>query len=198
MYQIETDRRDGYRPCVGLLLIKDGQILIGKGAGFLTAFASDGENIQLAEAQPDWKYGWGIPQGGIEINETPWQAIRREADEEIGDDWPFEMVGRNPFYQTRMNFPVNKDGRTYCGKSYHFYTLEVVGEPIGYSDWVFGHHFDEDPLNNPYPAPEFPGGIVFMRYTDAVTAVTRYQRGRKGQLILEILYRLRGERMIRA
>jgi putative (di)nucleoside polyphosphate hydrolase len=55
-----------YRPCVGIMLINKGGLV-------LVAQRID----QRAEA-------WQMPQGGVEDNETPRQAAMRELEEEIG------------------------------------------------------------------------------------------------------------------
>ena len=54
-----------YRPCVGIVLIKDGWIFAGKRLDY----KSD---------------AWQMPQGGIEKNETPINAALRELKEETG------------------------------------------------------------------------------------------------------------------
>lgn len=55
-----------YRPCVGVMLInRDGLVFVGRRID------------QTVE-------GWQMPQGGIDGDETPPEAARRELEEEIG------------------------------------------------------------------------------------------------------------------
>lgn len=55
-----------YRPCIGIFLINDnGMVFVGR------RIDSRGE-------------AWQMPQGGIDLGETPLQACLREMEEEIG------------------------------------------------------------------------------------------------------------------
>ncbi|HVV64468.1 MAG TPA: RNA pyrophosphohydrolase [Rhizomicrobium sp.] len=57
-----------YRPCVGIMLInREGLVFVGRRID------------QTVE-------GWQMPQGGIDLGETPHQAALRELKEEIGTD----------------------------------------------------------------------------------------------------------------
>ncbi|PIZ32288.1 MAG: RNA pyrophosphohydrolase [Alphaproteobacteria bacterium CG_4_10_14_0_8_um_filter_37_21] len=54
-----------YRPCVGAVIInQNNQIFLGERCGI--------------------KNSWQMPQGGIDLNESPQDAILREIEEEIG------------------------------------------------------------------------------------------------------------------
>lgn len=54
-----------YRPCVGAVIINnENQIFLGERCGI--------------------KNSWQMPQGGIDLNETPKDALLREIEEEIG------------------------------------------------------------------------------------------------------------------
>jgi len=56
---------DGYRSNVGIILVREGQLLLGGRAG---------------------QAGWQFPQGGMQIDESPLQAMYRELHEEVGLD----------------------------------------------------------------------------------------------------------------
>ncbi len=193
MFQQEIDRQQGYRPGVGLLLIHDGRILLGRGASYLTTFRFEGEDITL-EQQEAWKFAWDLPQGGIEEGESFERAFARETCEELGGDWELKSVPRL-FRREQMDFPVKKDGHTYRGKTYYYHIVNSVGTPEGFTDWVYGPHMDEGPYS--YPTPEFPGGVKFHGHRDARELIMNSRNSRKGQLVLSILDNLRSERWIR-
>lgn len=191
MFAQEIDRQNGYRPGVGIILIKDGYVMLGRGVGFMNSFRFEDTEV-IAEQHESWKLGWDMPQGGIEPNESFGQAIRREIDEELGLGWEFETPRQ--FRREQLDFPVKKDGRTYRGKTYYYHFAEVVGTPEGFEDYVFGAHCDE---RWSYPTPDFPGGVMFLGHREACDVVIRSRNGRKGQLVLSILDELRHHRMIR-
>jgi putative (di)nucleoside polyphosphate hydrolase len=57
---------DGYRPCVGVMLVNhEGLVFVG-------------QRIGLTED------AWQMPQGGVDKGETPAEAAMRELEEEIG------------------------------------------------------------------------------------------------------------------
>ena len=58
----------GYRPCVGLMLVKRPQ------------------QIFLGERHGPQRNAWQMPQGGIDPGETPREAAWRELREEVGTD----------------------------------------------------------------------------------------------------------------
>jgi putative (di)nucleoside polyphosphate hydrolase len=61
---------EGYRPGVGIMLLsREGLVFIG-------------HRILMPPGMPRWQ----MPQGGIDIGETPRQAALREIKEEIGTD----------------------------------------------------------------------------------------------------------------
>lgn len=85
-----------YRPCVGIVLLSaDGLAFVGRRAG--------------GEEQVDVAHAWQMPQGGIDGEEDPLEAAKRELYEETGvrsvsllaetPDWvrydlPPELVGK--------------------------------------------------------------------------------------------------------
>lgn len=190
----DQDRQNGYRPGVGIIMIHDGSVLLGRGAGFFNLFRFEAGQVVGIEQHDSWKFGWDVPQGGIEIGESFGQAIQREIREELGSGWQIEVP--EPFRREQLDFPVKKDGRTYRGKTYYYHTTEVTSLPEGFIDWVYGPNFDEEGPYS-YPTPDFPGGVRFLGHEDARDVVVRSNSGRKGRLVLSILDELRQRRMIR-
>ena len=106
MFQQERDRQDGYRPCVGLILVLDGKVLLGR------------KEDPLAPDARSWATKWDIPQGGVEPDETFGQACKRETREELGDDWWVEVNSRPElFHRHKPSLPVNKDGKKWRCKT---------------------------------------------------------------------------------
>ena len=75
-----------YRPNVGAVLFnRAGLVLVARRAGFPNAEGPAG--------------GWQLPQGGIDADEDPRQAVLRELAEEIGTDRA-EIIGEHPAWLT--------------------------------------------------------------------------------------------------
>lgn len=71
-----------YRPNVGAVLFSaTWQVLVARRAGFPNAEGPAG--------------GWQLPQGGIDADEPPREAVLRELAEEIGTDRA-EIIGEHP------------------------------------------------------------------------------------------------------
>ena len=62
---------ENYRPCVGMMIINSHQ----------KVFIARRKDIP-----PQAAYAWQMPQGGMEMFETPYQAALRELQEEVGTD----------------------------------------------------------------------------------------------------------------
>lgn len=176
MFDVESDRSRGYRPCVGLVVLHGRNILLGRSWG-----------------------SWGIPQGGIERGETFEQATKREFAEEIGKGW-LEATEGDPEFLLReeLSSKIEKDGRTWRGKTYYYHTMSLPSMPdhadldysdISYWDFVYGIHDDEGPY--PYETRGFPNGVLFMSYEEARTSVERTNKGYKGRIMLKVLEQLR-------
>ena len=66
--------KDGYRPNVGIVIC-------------------NAEN-QVFWAKRSQEHAWQFPQGGLQVNETPEQALFRELYEELGlEDSDVELLG---------------------------------------------------------------------------------------------------------
>ena len=109
---INNKRNKNYRPCVGIVLIKNGLVFVGKRIDY----KSD---------------AWQMPQGGIESKETSVEAALRELKEETGvsrknidiicetEDWikydlPIELV------------PKLWDGK-YIGQKQKWFAMNYLG-----------------------------------------------------------------------
>jgi putative (di)nucleoside polyphosphate hydrolase len=105
--------RQGYRPNVGIMLCND--------AGELFWARRTGENA------------WQFPQGGIQLNETPEQALYRELAEEIGlQPQHVEVVGRTASwlrYRIPKRFLRRHPNRPLCiGQKQVWFMLKLIGD----------------------------------------------------------------------
>jgi putative (di)nucleoside polyphosphate hydrolase len=99
-----------YRPNVGIMLINQGrQVLAGE------AFHYPGE--------------WMMPQGGIDLEESPFQAMQRELVEEtsiVFDDTRF-IREHDEWLSYLFRQPLEKEGRLYIGQRQKWFLLEYDG-----------------------------------------------------------------------
>ena len=85
-----------YRPCVGIMLFnRDGHVFVGRRID------------QSVE-------GWQMPQGGIDKDETPIEAAKRELQEEVGTD-KAEIIGEMDDWVT-YDLPEHLIGVAFHGK----------------------------------------------------------------------------------
>ena len=105
-----------YRPNVGAVLFnRAGQVLVARRA-----------DMANAEGPPG---GWQLPQGGIDGNEDPAQAVLRELKEEIGTA-DAEILGEYPgWLQYDLPWPlVGKSFRgRYRGQRQRWFALRFLG-----------------------------------------------------------------------
>jgi putative (di)nucleoside polyphosphate hydrolase len=112
-----TDHADlPYRPNVGAVLFDQaGQVFVARRANFPNAEGPAG--------------GWQLPQGGIDPDEAPRDAVLRELAEEIGTDRA-EIIGEHPDWLTYDLPPhlvgVALGGR-YRGQRQRWFALRFIG-----------------------------------------------------------------------
>jgi 8-oxo-dGTP pyrophosphatase MutT (NUDIX family) len=196
MFQQDIDRRNGYRPGVGILIVHQGTVLLGCKQNWLSSFLWEGDDIRVVH-HPEWSYSWDILQGGVEEGETFNQAIRREACEELCLEWANSLSCTRFLRREQLEFPVFKDGRRWRGKTYYFHAvaMQEIPDLDSYYDWVWGPNSDE-PCSHPYPIGEFQGGVLFLNYQEACRVIRGSQRGNKGALVLRLLDELRNRKII--
>lgn len=106
-----------YRRNVGAVLFnRNGQVFVARRADLPNAEGAAG--------------GWQLPQGGIDPNEDPHDAVLRELAEEIGTDRA-EIIGEHPEWLTYDLPPhligVALGGR-YRGQKQRWFALRFTGE----------------------------------------------------------------------
>ncbi len=106
-----------YRPNVGAVLFnRQGQVFVARRANFPNAEGPAG--------------GWQLPQGGIDPDENPADAVLRELAEEIGTD-KSELIGEHPDWLT-YDLPANLIGIAlrgrYRGQRQRWFALRFTGE----------------------------------------------------------------------
>ena len=110
--QHHADMEKRYRPNVAAVLqLPDGRVLIGQ--------------------RSDYPESWQFPQGGIDRNETPEQALRREVAEETGiREEAYRIAARTG--PVRYDFPLGPDRRGYHGQEqiYFLCALKEAEPPV--------------------------------------------------------------------
>ena len=102
-----------YRRCVGIMIInKEKKILVGKRIDHPSGF-------------------WQMPQGGIDENENPEEAVRREMMEEIGTNKAelikvsSQWINYNIPLETLKTLPW---GNKYIGQSQKWFVFKFTGQ----------------------------------------------------------------------
>jgi len=115
-----------YRRNVGAVLFnRQGQVLVARRANYVNAEGAPGGS-QPGGSQPG---GWQLPQGGIDKDEDPREAIFRELTEEIGTA-NAEMIGEHPDW-LNYDLPDELIGKAfkgrYRGQSQRWFALRYLG-----------------------------------------------------------------------
>jgi putative (di)nucleoside polyphosphate hydrolase len=93
-----------YRPCVGIALFnRDGLVFVGR------------RRSEDGPAQAATGYAWQMPQGGIDLGETPYDAAVRELHEETGVPSPKRRIGMPTTFP--RPFPVARGEAATAGRS---------------------------------------------------------------------------------
>jgi putative (di)nucleoside polyphosphate hydrolase len=106
-----------YRRNVGAVLFnRDGLVLVGRRSSFDAPAPVQGQ--------------WQLPQGGIDGNEDPRDAVLRELEEEVGTR-AAEIIGEHPDWLT-YDLPPELVGRVlggrYRGQTQRWFALRFTGE----------------------------------------------------------------------
>ena len=103
---------DGYRPNVGIILLRnDGRVFWARRA---------------------FRDGWQFPQGGMNSDETPLEAMYRELREETGlEPAHVEVIGATPGwlkYRLPRRFVRRNERPTCIGQKQVWFLLRFLGE----------------------------------------------------------------------
>lgn len=121
--QAENNRRDGYRPNVGIILINQfNQVLLGRRR---------------------YESAWQFPQGGIKAGETPIEGMFRELYEEVGlYSHDVSVLGHTNdwlYYDVPAEFIRPQNRGIYKGQKQIWYLLKLVVE----DSFITLNHSDE-------------------------------------------------------
>lgn len=107
-YDIVDD--PNYRPNVGIMLINQGRQIMA------------GETLHYPGE-------WMMPQGGIDAEESPFQAMQRELMEETSIDYGNTRLIRehDEWISYLFRKPLVKEGRVYTGQRQKWFLLEYEG-----------------------------------------------------------------------
>ena len=108
----------------------------------MVAVVVDSQRRVMAFERSDFPGEWQLPQGGVDDDETPGEAVWRELEEETGLTWQdVELVEEYPEW-TAYEWPdgPRKNGRLgQCQRWFVFQVIDdgVVPEPDGdeFTDW---------------------------------------------------------------
>ena len=138
-----------YRRCVGMMIVNNkNKILVGK---------------RLDHPSGHWQ----MPQGGIDENENPEEAVWREMQEEIGTNNAKMIKQSNQWINYKIPLETLKTlpwGQEYVGQTQKWFLAEILCEdscinlnassPIEFVDWTWSSYWH--PVN---------GGVDFKKAT---------------------------------
>lgn len=124
MYLISKKHSHLYRENVGCVIVKNGGIFVAKRLGY----------------QAD---AWQMPQGGVDENETPEEALNRELIEEIGTNnvTILKESAYYRYYKVPKDIATNVWGGKYIGQKQKWFLLQFNG--------------NDSEININTPKPEF-------------------------------------------
>ena len=125
---------DKYRPCVGMIILNDkNQILVGRRIDYPSGY-------------------WQMPQGGIDKDEVPEEAVWREMMEEIGTN-NAKLIRTSSVW---LSYDIPKDtlqtlpwGKKYIGQKQKWFVFRFTGkdsdinirtENPEFSEWKWAKH----------------------------------------------------------
>ena len=116
-----------FRPGVGMMIIdKDDRVFVGK----------------RIDSKAN---GWQMPQGGIDLGETPSSAAMREMEEEIGCGAGHIIAESKNWYSYRVpDFLIPRlwDGR-YCGQKQKWFLIRFTGKDSDINVKTLHPEFDQ-------------------------------------------------------
>ena len=154
-----------YRPAIGIIVVNaEDQVLIAR--------------------RNDMVEQWQFPQGGIDSNETPHEAVLRELTEETGiDPYSVEIIGNTRKY-LKYDYPpsvlrelnVSKTWR-YTGQKVQFFLIRYSGSDAGI-----------DVLS--VPKPEFDAW-KWVGYWEPLSLIVGFKRAMYERALRELVQNIR-------
>ncbi|MBI2196004.1 NUDIX domain-containing protein [Candidatus Daviesbacteria bacterium] len=105
--------------------LPEGEQIYRSNVSFITFRGPEFLLVNLLQWPPDY---WKFPQGGVNPEESPEQAVKREFQEELGTD-KIKILGKSKItrkYAWRK--PINIDNKLYVGQNQTFFLVEFLGD----------------------------------------------------------------------
>lgn len=156
-----------YRPAIGIIVVNErGQVLIAR--------------------RNDMDNQWQFPQGGIDSNETPHEAVLRELMEETGIDQNSVKILGNTQTYLKYDYPPSVMQELNVSKTWHYAGQQVKFFLIRY----FGSDEDIDVQN--VPKPEFDAW-KWVDYWEPLSLIVEFKRDMYDRALTELVQNLRFE-----